>query len=164
MDRVVYTKASPKPEKANSEYDAQTLAWLDGTNSQIEIEFSRTGKYFDDDKEERDIYSVTLRRGSDHYTFTFGQSLAASEQFKPDPYGEHVMRLPSRNRCQPSAYSILSCLVSTNPGVFEEWCGEFGYDTDSRKAEKTWRACVEQYLKLDAMYTREELNALGEIN
>ena len=27
----------------------------------------------------------------------------------------------------------------TNPQTFESFCGEFGYDTDSRKAEKVWR-------------------------
>jgi len=24
---------------------------------------------------------------------------------------------------------------------FEDWCAELGYDTDSRKAERTFRAC-----------------------
>jgi hypothetical protein len=25
--------------------------------------------------------------------------------------------------------------------TFEDFCAEFGYDPDSRKAEKTWQAC-----------------------
>lgn len=26
--------------------------------------------------------------------------------------------------------------------AFADWCGEYGYDTDSRRAEKVYRACV----------------------
>ncbi len=30
---------------------------------------------------------------------------------------------------------------------FEEFCSDFGYDTDSRKAERTWRACQRSHEK-----------------
>ena len=33
-------------------------------------------------------------------------------------------------------------------GGFEEWAGNYGYDTDSRKAEGIYRACLEIALKL----------------
>ena len=29
-------------------------------------------------------------------------------------------------------------------GGFEDWCGEYGYDTDSRRAERTWRSVERQ--------------------
>ena len=32
---------------------------------------------------------------------------------------------------------------------FEEFCSDMGYDTDSRRAEQTWKACQEAYRKLD---------------
>lgn len=39
-------------------------------------------------------------------------------------------------------------------GSFEDWADTFGYDTDSRSAESTYRACLEIALKLR--------NAIGE--
>ena len=38
--------------------------------------------------------------------------------------------------------SVIDC------GTFEEWASEYGMDTDSRKAEATYRACLETALKL----------------
>ena len=52
---------------------------------------------------------------------------------------------------EPTAKEVLECLVSDAHGVdesFEDWCGEFGYDTDSRKAEKTYKACKKSTQKL----------------
>ena len=46
---------------------------------------------------------------------------------------------------EPQADSVLSSLLLDSSAIdqtFEDWCGEFGYDTDSRKAEKTYKACV----------------------
>ena len=48
---------------------------------------------------------------------------------------------------------------------FEEFCGEFGYDTDSRAAEKTWKACKRSAAKLERVYDGdiyELANKLGE--
>ena len=46
----------------------------------------------------------------------------------------------------PKLEEVIDCLASDASGVenargFEEWRGEYGYDTDSRKAEKTYKAC-----------------------
>lgn len=50
---------------------------------------------------------------------------------------------------EPTVRDVLECLLSDASGVansesFEDWCGDYGYDTDSRKAERTYNACVEQ--------------------
>lgn len=45
---------------------------------------------------------------------------------------------------EPSAADVLSCLASdarSGETSFDEFCSEFGYDSDSRKAEATWKAC-----------------------
>lgn len=46
----------------------------------------------------------------------------------------------------PVCADVLDCLINDAQSVdmgdtFETWCAEYGYDTDSRKAEKTYRAC-----------------------
>lgn len=47
---------------------------------------------------------------------------------------------------EPKAADVLDCLASDassieNANGFEDWAADFGYDTDSRKAEKTYKAC-----------------------
>ena len=48
-------------------------------------------------------------------------------------------------RCDaPHPIDIIHCLLldaSAAEQTFDEWCGDFGYDTDIRKAEETYRAC-----------------------
>ncbi len=51
----------------------------------------------------------------------------------------------SAHTVDPTAADVLDCLASDASGAeqsFEDWCSDYGYDTDSRKAEKTYKACV----------------------
>jgi hypothetical protein len=54
---------------------------------------------------------------------------------------------------KPSIEEVLNCLASdslcieNNPS-FEEFANEFGYDTDSRNAKKTYTVCIKQSKKL----------------
>lgn len=49
------------------------------------------------------------------------------------------------NGAEPRAEDVLDCLASdassVDQEVFEEWARNMGYDEDSRKAEKVYRAC-----------------------
>lgn len=54
---------------------------------------------------------------------------------------------------EPTADSVLEALASDSSGIenarsFEEWAGEYGYDTDSRKAETIYKVCEKQAEKL----------------
>jgi hypothetical protein len=54
---------------------------------------------------------------------------------------------------EPTAEDVLDCLASDSSSIenafdFEEWASNFGYDTDSREAERTYRACERQAGKL----------------
>jgi hypothetical protein len=56
---------------------------------------------------------------------------------------------------EPSTADVLDCLASDSASIenarsFEDWCSEFGYDEDSRKAEKMFKACERQAHKLKA--------------
>lgn len=65
----------------------------------------------------------------------------------------------------PTAYSVLAGMsIDANcPDTFEEWCGEYGYDTDSRKAEAQYRLCKDHAYKLVRFFTSEELEGLQDI-
>jgi hypothetical protein len=52
----------------------------------------------------------------------------------------------------PALVDVLYCLVSDadalNYTSFEEWADSFGYEKDSRSAEATYNACIENALKV----------------
>lgn len=45
---------------------------------------------------------------------------------------------------------------------FEDWCANYGYDTDSRKAEATFRTCDDIGRALSRSLSRDELTGLRE--
>lgn len=51
----------------------------------------------------------------------------------------------------PTLANVLSCLAddaSSTQGSFEDWCSELGFDADSRKAERTYKAVERNAEKL----------------
>lgn len=70
----------------------------------------------------------------------------------------------SNERILPDTCDVIHALVSDSDVLdqpdFESWARDFGYDTDSRKAEATYRACVEIALKLRAGLGEEGLQKL----
>jgi len=61
-----------------SEYDEQAQKFLSDTKTDIKIEFLKHDKHFLNEEETRDIYKITLKRGSREFSFNFGQSTAES--------------------------------------------------------------------------------------
>ena len=54
---------------------------------------------------------------------------------------------------EPGADDVLDALASDaagveNAGSFEDWCGEYGYEIDSRKAERIFKVCQRQAIAL----------------
>jgi hypothetical protein len=61
----------------------------------------------------------------------------------------------------PTAYDVLSCIGSdlSCPTTFEDFCGEYGYEQDSRKAMATFKRCATFGEKLQAFFDTEEMQA-----
>lgn len=87
-------------------------------------------RFFPDDKESRDVYEITLQRGSYTMIFRFGQAIARSD---------------GKGRKPPTLYDVLACITKHDPGTFEEFCSDFGGDTDSRKNLDTYLAVQKEY-------------------
>ena len=71
----------------------------------------------------------------------------------------------SAHKKPPTLAEVLDCLASDASGVdnaqsFEDWASEYGYDTDSRKAECTYRICEKQAQELKALLGRDAYNQL----
>jgi hypothetical protein len=69
------------------------------------------------------------------------------------------------NGRMPEAADVLDCLASDAAGIenaqgFEDWCSEYGYDVDSRKAERIYKTCQRQASKLKAFLGESEYEAL----
>lgn len=151
-------------------------------------EFVANKKHFDDDEEDRDVYSITLCVGSRSYKFKFGQSLNDSGfyvlQGKRKTYLDrtkiktrqdaimHINALAGQGfvfdanidtihfPVVPTMYDILTCLTKYDPDSFENFCSEYGYDTDSRKAEKTYNAVCDEWLNVSRLFSDEQLEVL----
>ncbi len=134
-------------------YIKQGVDFLKKTNTSLHIEFKKHAPYFHGDVDSRDIYNVTLANDKHSYTFTFGNSIADSCKGKTPPEKKH-----------PSAYSILCCLQKTPVGSFEEFCAEFGYDTDSANAEDTYINAGREYDNVCKLFSESEIDLLIEIN
>ncbi len=59
-------------------------------------------------------------------------------------------------------YSLVMDAVVLDSGGFEDWCGEYGYDTDSRKAFETYEECLDHALKLRAGIGELALSTLNK--
>ena len=171
-----------------NEYEKQATEFLASTGATIECTKLGTFKYFSDDEEPRDVFNVTIARGTRNYSFKYGDSLintwyrailrsngtqatyAMMRHFRVRNSAE-LSALVRRNMKklravpkQPTAYSILAAMTKYNPGSFKSFCDEFGYSTDNIKARDTYIAVQDEYHSLCSLFTNEEMDRLAEIN
>lgn len=136
-----------------NEYTKQGEDFLKKYKIKFKAKFVKYDKYFDDDTERRDIYRITFSRyitNSIHkqFSFTFGESINGSTGDGSNP---------------PRAYDVITCLQKYDVGSFRNFCGDFGYDQDSRKAEKIYKNVMKEYKKVKEFFTEEELEEMQEI-
>jgi hypothetical protein len=176
-----------------TDYQKQADDFLTRTNTSFQATFLRHDKHFTDDKDTRDIYRITLKRGGRGYAFNFGQSINCSGQYKVvsgctllADAGYHkgqglslseykkALIVCSNNPgglivknenffSEPTAYDVLACLTKYDPGDFENFCSDYGYDTDSRKAEKIYKSVLDEWHNVAMLWNDEELELLREI-
>jgi hypothetical protein len=97
------------------------------------INSSNYGHHFTNDKENRYIFNCTLTRKGKRYTFNFGQSIAAGDK-------------------EPTMYDILTCLEKYGHNSFHDFCYEYGYNEDSIKALKTYKAVQREFNGVNRLF------------
>lgn len=65
---------------------------------------------------------------------------------------------------KPTEYDILAAIVKDNPYTFEDFCSNYGYDEDSRQAERTYNSVVEEWENISLLFTESEIEQLQVIN
>jgi hypothetical protein len=129
-----------------NEYQKQADDFLEKTKTTFKAKFIKHDLYFQDDKQWRDIYRITLIRNGQRWAFRFGQSLKDSDGKTP-----------------PTPYHVFAVLQKYDVGTFENFCSDFGYDTDSRKAYKLYKAVAKEWESVNDMFS-DVLDDLQEIN
>lgn len=110
-----------------------------------------------------------------HVSFDFWNSYADEEQNFVNgkgmrfvsKYKEHwdmIDKYKGKGLSQVRAYDLLACITKSDPGDFEEFCRDFGYDTDSRKALTVYEAVCKEWRKVQRFFRPEEIEALQEIS
>jgi len=134
--------------KATNDYNKQASELLKSINVKFVSKFIKYDYHFADDKERRDIYKCTFKRGKNSFSLMFGQSINEST-------GE--------GGNAPESYDVLLCIQKYDVGSFINFCNEFGYNEDSRKAEKIYKAVCKEFEKVSKFFTNEEIEQLQEI-
>ena len=67
---------------------------------------------------------------------------------------------------KPKAASVLHSLLMDTYAIdssFEDWCNDYGYDTDSIKALKTYKACRSIGERMVRVFSTDTIDAMREI-
>lgn len=174
-------------------YEENAVDFLEKTSCQLTISYSRTGKHFSGDKEDRDIYKCELRRGGRKYSFDFGASINDSgfyytkgrqrieldrsllnaknlgQIIKTKDLGflnngkSDVIHYPQA----PTEYSVLACLQKYDIGTFDDFVSEFGYEFKTQaqytSTVKMYEAVKQEFYAIQALFSGKELELLQEI-
>jgi hypothetical protein len=98
------------------------------------------------DSQNMDHWRCVLRRGKSSVVVYFSKG-----------YGYHGQ--------EPTLDEVLDCMASDASGYdnaqsFEDWCSEYGFDTDSRKAERTYKTIQRQSGRLKELLGQESFDEL----
>lgn len=121
-------------------YEQQAQDFANKYGLTLKVGTPKYKKHFADDTQERYVFPCTLQRNGEKYKFNFGQSIYNGDQ-------------------EPTMYEVLSCLQKYDVGTFENFCDDFGYDCDSRKAEKIYNAVCKEYEALTRLFPEQEYDS-----
>ena len=140
---------------------------IDDAKLEVHVEFvpfSRTGKTADRVTEMSVNWNVTVTiDGRNVLTTLYSHGIAICPGYTPGKrltvHASNAVRFECENgqgyecrniQIKPNPLDVLHCLAMDcdvlEYSTFEEWADSFGYDSDSRSAEQTYRKCLEQSL------------------
>ena len=103
-----------------TDYEKNAVELAEKYNIEKKIINVECKKYFPDDKKKRDVYTIELSSPFSSYTFTFGDSIANTEENKI----RKVKKVPS-------FYDLFACTQKYEVSAdIDEFCQEFGYTAD----------------------------------
>jgi hypothetical protein len=122
-----------------SEWTEKAEVFCTKTGTKIKIEYAGNDYYFKDDKEPRDIYRFTIRRGRKSYTGKFGQSIYNTAEGN-----------------EPVVYDILSCITKYDPDSLDNFIKDYGYEIHSADdfyhARDTYKAVCREWKGVQRLF------------
>lgn len=156
----------------NWEHDAFNIMFQKGTRSPVTFDYKMgLGNRFNDFKQFFSSPSTVRDYIKDlRALYDVDQSFPVSRVIKNTMEKENYLS-KVRKPCNayvfvPTQANVLYCLLSDMEAIeytFDDWCANFGYDTDSRKAEKIFHACMEEGKKLLKIFTKDQIEELREV-
>lgn len=168
-----------------NEYAERATDFLKKNHVDIRIDFVGLAVNKDwREQEKRNLYTVTLTSPLGSMVFDFWDSIHNTEiqTMTIDQYVKKSRKVSydslsytekfaaqrefraKQSEAIPTAYDVLACITKYDPGTFEDFCSEFGYDKDSTTASKTYLAVQKEYTRLKKVLTSEQMEELQEIN
>lgn len=160
-----------------NEYQRQALEFLKETGTTCTIAY--VGCLYNEDWDKtnkHDLYYVTLKNNRGEYTYKYWDSLYNTE-LNHMSYGDYMIKYPNissayqankelkklQEKVKIKEYDVLACLTAWEVGTFEDFCDDFGYNSDSINAYKTYMAVCKERDGLRKIFTYEQLEMLSEI-
>ena len=166
------------------DYQKQAEEFLSEANASMKIDY--VGEAVNQNWKEdtlRPLYEVTIFTPRGHMSFKFWDSIHNLQIMRMSlkAYAEKRYNLQfhelttdeianakseleeKKNKAHPTPYDVLACMQKYDPETFEEFCSEFGYDEDSRSAERIYIGAMQEYKQLARIFSEEEMEKLREI-
>jgi hypothetical protein len=126
--------AAAMPDECTCGGPMNYTEWAEKHGLTMEVSWADTNPNMDDDAE--------WMAQASHYTCTL--SVAGQDGTLSIPFS-----MGAAHTSEPELGDVLGAVASDAAGFenaagFEDWASEYGYDTDSRKAERTYRAVKHQ--------------------
>jgi hypothetical protein len=86
------------------------------------------------------------------------------DKYRGKKFFNYSVIKPRGKRKEPTPYDLLACVQKYDVGTLEDFCSEFGYNTDSKRAEIIYIAVCKEYQKVRKFFTETELTQLHEIS
>lgn len=168
-----------------NEYIKQATEFLQKTHAEMKIEYVGLAVNKEwKEKEKRCLYEITLTSPRGSMVFDFWDNIHNTKIKKMtfEEYSEKRYKIPysdltgkeisiarkelmeKKKAAAPSVYDVLACLTKYDPGTFEDFCSDYGYDEDSRTAERVYFAVQKEYAQLARLFTADQMEELAEIN
>lgn len=132
----------------------------------IRILFEGIKKHFIDDKDPRQVITVRITKKENPnsvLSFEFGMSLNDTEILEANnQQGINRKLFKKAQRIKYHLiYSLLACIKSDSycPELFEDFCSDYGYDSDSIKAKNIFDTARPHAIKINRFFTSEELES-----
>lgn len=173
-----------------NEYTKQAEEFLKKAEATIKIELSKNQHsplWATKGEDHGLMYDITIKRTNHkNMEFKFWDSIGDKDKIQllkkekapiPNQFGKLVYEYEfgyfsvrknyqkriDNGEFNPKEYDILATLTKNNPGDFENFCSEYGYSEDSRKALDTYLEVIKEWNQVEGMFG-DLIEELAEIN